>query len=435
MSDIIAIGGLILLSALFATSEIAIAASRKIKLQMMKDEGVPGAEAVLALQENPGAFFAMIQIALNAIAIMGGILGEQALTDKITAYVLSVYDGPWAEQVGFILSFLIITSIFILFADLLPKRVAMIVPEAVALRVVHVMNMVTKTFKPLVFFFNGLTNFFIRLMGLPTERHDSVTPEEIVAMVDAGAASGSLQAQEYHLIGNVFELEGRTLPTIMTTRELIIYFDINDDSDTITSKIMENPHNHFLVCDGSLDRLVGYVESKQILKQLLTGNKVLLSEAMIEKELFYLPDTLTLTEALNAFRQEALQFAVVINEYALVVGIITVKDIMTSFMGDLAPHTWEEQIVVRDANSWLVDGSTPIVDLCRVLEWEDLPDPGCYETVAGFLIFRLKRIPKKTDFILCNGFKFEAIDMEGMRVEQLLVTRCGSLESVDNKSL
>ncbi|MFC0116341.1 hemolysin family protein [Pseudoalteromonas xiamenensis] len=423
MSDLLAIAALIMLSALFAMSEIAIAASRKIKLKVLKDEGVPGAHAVLALQENPGAFFAMVQIALNAIAILGGILGEQALTDKITHAITERYDGPWAEEVGFVISFFIITSTFILFADLLPKRIAMIVPEAVALKVVHLMNMITFAFSPLVACFNGLTNFFIRLLGLPAERQDSVTAEEIVAMVDAGAESGSLQAQEYQLIGNVFELEGRTLPTIMTTREVIVYFDINDDSETITTKIMENPHNHFLVCDGGLDKLVGYVESKQILKQLLSGNKVQLNQTILEKELFYLPDTLTLTEALNAFRKAAIQFAVVINEYALVVGIITVKDIMTSFMGDLAPHTWEEQIVARDANSWLVDGSTPIVDLCRTLGWEDAPDPGNYETVAGFLIFRLKRIPKRTDFIICNGFKFEAIDMEGMRVEQLLVTR------------
>ncbi|WMN59456.1 hemolysin family protein [Pseudoalteromonas xiamenensis] len=423
MSDLLAIAALIMLSALFAMSEIAIAASRKIKLKVLKDEGVPGAHAVLALQENPGAFFAMVQIALNAIAILGGILGEQALTDKITLWITEHYDGPWAKEVGFVISFFIITSTFILFADLLPKRIAMIVPEAVALKVVHLMNMVTFAFSPLVACFNGLTNFFIRLLGLPAERQDSVTAEEIVAMVDAGAESGSLQAQEYQLIGNVFELEGRTLPTIMTTREVIVYFDINDDSETITTKIMENPHNHFLVCDGGLDKLVGYVESKQILKQLLSGNKVQLNQTILEKELFYLPDTLTLTEALNAFRKAAIQFAVVINEYALVVGIVTVKDIMTSFMGDLAPHTWEEQIVVRDSNSWLVDGSTPIVDLCRTLGWEDAPDPGNYETVAGFLIFRLKRIPKRTDFIICNGFKFEAIDMEGMRVEQLLVTR------------
>ncbi|MFC3031734.1 hemolysin family protein [Pseudoalteromonas fenneropenaei] len=432
MSDFFAIIILIMLSALFAMSEIAIAASRKIKLKILMDEGKSKAEAVLALQEKPGAFFAMIQISLNAIAILGGILGEQALTATITEYVHSVYTGPWAEQIGFVLSFLLITSVFILFADLLPKRIAMIIPEAVAMRVVGIMNAVTFAFTPMVAFFNGVTNVVIRMLGLPAERQDNVTAEEIVAMVDAGAESGSLQAQEYHLIGNVFELETRTLPTAMTTRESIVYFDINDDSDTITAKIMQDPHNHFLVCDGALDKLVGYVESKQILKQLLRGNRVQLNEEILEKELFYLPETLTLSEALNAFRHATSQFAVVVNEYALVVGIITVKDLMTSFMGDLAPHSWEEQIVARDANSWLVDGSTPIVDLCRVLELEDIPDPSQYETVAGFLIYRLKRLPKRADFIVYAGFKFEAIDIEGVRVEQLLVSRVESSQLSEN---
>nr|WP_274602038.1 hemolysin family protein [Pseudoalteromonas sp. S16_S37] len=414
---------LIFISALFAMSEIAIAAARKIKLKIMMDEGHYGAEQVLKLQAQPGAFFAMVQIALNAIAILGGILGEQALTDTVRSYLEMVYQGAMLDQVSFVISFMIITSLFILFADLLPKRVAMLMPEAVAIRVVGLMNAITTAFKPLVLFFNGVTNLVLKLLGFPTERKDEVTTEEIVAMMDAGAKSGTLQAQEYQLIGNVLELECRTLPMAMTTRESIAFLDIADDSETISQKVLDNPHNQFLVCDGHLDKLIGFVDTKQILKQLLRGELVHLNEQIIEKEVFYLPETLTLSEALNAFKSSNEQFAVVVNEYALVVGIVTIKDLMSSFMGDLVTFYGEEQIVQRDNESWLVDGSTPMVDLCRVIGWEEPPEANQYETVAGFLIYRLKRLPKRADHIICDGFKFEAIDIEGVRVEQLLVSR------------
>ncbi|NOU52510.1 HlyC/CorC family transporter [Pseudoalteromonas sp. JBTF-M23] len=423
MSELLGIVCLIFISALFAMSEIAIAAARKIKLKIMMDEGYHGAEQVLKLQAQPGAFFAMVQIALNAIAILGGILGEQALTDTVRSYLAMVYQGAMLDQVSFVISFMIITSLFILFADLLPKRVAMLMPEAVAIRVVGLMNAVTTAFKPLVLFFNGVTNLVLKLLGFPTERKDEVTTEEIVAMMDAGAKSGTLQAQEYQLIGNVLELECRTLPMAMTTRESIAFLDISDDSKAICQKVLDNPHNQFLVCDGHLDKLIGFVDTKQILKQLLRGEMVHLNEQIIEKEVFYLPETLTLSEALNAFKSSNEQFAVVVNEYALVVGIVTIKDLMSSFMGDLVTFHGEEQIVQRDNESWLVDGSTPMVDLCRVIGWEDVPEVNQYETVAGFLIYRLKRLPKRADYILCDGFKFEAIDIEGVRVEQLLVSR------------
>lgn len=423
MSDLFGIAILILFGALFAMSEISIAASRKIKLRVMADEGDDKAEAVLRLQEQPGSFFAMIQIALNAIAILGGIIGEQTLTPYTSKLVALVYSGPMAEQISFLLSFLAITSLFILFADLLPKRIAMIMPEVVAAKVVGLMNIITYALTPLVMLFNSITNLVLRIFKMPMVREDVVTTEDIVAMMDAGAEHGSLQQQEYQLLGNVFELEGRTLPTAMTTRDAIVYFDIKDDSETISAKILEHPHNNFLVCDGQLDRVVGSVESKQILRQLLKGESAHLKDSMLQTELFYLPETLTLSEALNEFKSAMQPFAIVVNEYAMVVGLVTLKDLMSSFMGDLVTIHGEEQIVQRDANSWLVDGVTPIVDLMKLLDIDVFPNDNQYETLAGFLIYTMKRLPKRTDYVIHDGYKFEAIDVDGIRVEQLLVTR------------
>ncbi|ENN97809.1 MULTISPECIES: hemolysin family protein [Pseudoalteromonas] len=423
MGDLIGISLLILISALFAMSEIAIAASRKIKLRVMADEGSDNAAAVLKLQENPGAFFAMIQIALNAIAILGGIVGEQALSPYVQSILVLFYQGVHLEKISFLFSFFTITSLFILFADLMPKRLAMIMPEAVAVRVVTLMRWVTFALTPLVMFFNGLTNFVLRLFKVPAEREDIVTTEDIVAMMDAGAEYGSLQQQEYELIGNVFELEARFLSSVMTPRDQIVYFDLNESSHDIATKIIENPHNHFLVVSGNLDKLRGSVESKDILRQVLKGEPANIKQELIETDVFYLPETLSLSEALNAFKSAAKPFAVVVNEYALSVGIVTVKDLMKGFMGDLITHQGDELIIERDKNSWLVDGLTPITDLAKVLDIEEFPDQMHYETVAGFLIYSMKRIPKRAEHLTFSGFKFEVVDVEGIRVEQLLVSR------------
>lgn len=423
MSDLLIIMILILISALFAMSEIAIAASRKIKLRVMVDEGNKKAQAVLSLQEQPGAFFAMIQIALNAIAILGGIVGEQALSPYIEQILGMIYQGPLLSQISFLISFLSITSLFILFADLLPKRLAMIMPEAVAVNVVSIMRWVTFALTPFVVFFNGITNLVLRAFKVPAEREDIVTTEDIVAMMDAGAEYGSLQQQEYELIGNVFDLEARFLSSVMTPRDQIVFFDVKADAQEVATKIIEHPHNHFLVCDGSLDKLIGSVESKDILRKVLKGQTAEIDIELISQDIFYLPETLSLSEALNTFKKAAEPFAVVVNEYALMVGIVTVKDLMKGFMGDLISHQGEELIIQRDNSSWLVDGLTPVVELAKVLEIEEFPEQSHYETVAGFLIYTMKRLPKRAEFINYAGYKFEVVDVEGVKVEQLLVTR------------
>lgn len=423
MSDLLIIMLLILISALFAMSEIAIAASRKIKLRVMVDEGSKKAQAVLTLQEQPGAFFAMIQIALNAIAILGGIVGEQALSPYIEQILVMVYQGPLLSQISFLISFFCITSLFILFADLLPKRLAMIMPEVVAVNVVSIMRWVTFALTPFVMFFNGTTNFILRAFKVPAEREDIVTTEDIVAMMDAGAEYGSLQQQEYEIIGNVFDLEARFLSSVMTPRDQIVFFDVKADAQEVATKIIEHPHNHFLVCDGSLDKLIGSVESKDILRKVLKGQTAEIDSELISRDIFYLPETLSLSEALNTFKKAAEPFAVVVNEYALMVGIVTVKDLMKGFMGDLISHQGEELIIQRDNTSWLVDGLTPVVELAKVLEIEEFPDQSHYETIAGFLIYTMKRLPKRAEFIHFGGFKFEVVDVEGVKVEQLLVTR------------
>jgi CBS domain containing-hemolysin-like protein len=243
-----------------------------------------------------------------------------------------------------------------------------------------------------------------------------------MAMMDAGAQAGVLQSHEHELLGNVFDMESRTVTSAMTPRESLIYFTLKETEENIKEKLMEFPHVKFLVVDEVLDNVVGYVDSRDILMQVLNNQPINLhKEGLIHAPLM-IPDTLSLYEVLEQFKSAGLDFAVILNEYALVVGIVTLKDVMSIVMGELVSYT-EDQIIQRDENSWLVDGSTPLTDVMRVLDIEAFPDPDSYETIAGFMMYTLRKIPKRTDFVIHDGFKFEVVDIDNYKIDQLLVTR------------
>ncbi|ELP22988.1 Putative membrane protein [Pantoea agglomerans 299R] len=414
---------LIVISAFFSLSEISLAAARKIKLKLLADEGNVNAQRVLKMQETPGMFFTVVQIGLNAVAILGGIVGDAAFSPVFSGLFNRFVSPELAEQLSFICSFTIVTSLFILFADLTPKRVGMVAPETIALRIINPMRFCLLVMRPLVFLFNGLANVFFRIFKLPMVRKDDITSDDIYAVVEAGALAGVLRKQEHELIENVFELESRTVPSSMTSRENIVWFDLHEDETSLKTKIAQHPHSKFLVCSGDIDHIVGYVDSKELLLRVLGNQSMALNSGLQIRSALIVPDTLTLSEALESFKTAGEDFAVIMNEYALVVGIITLNDVMTTLMGDLVGQGMEEQIVARDENSWLVEGGTPIDDVMRVLDIDDFPQSGNYETIGGFMMYMLRKIPKRTDFVKFAGYKFEVVDIDSYRIDQLLVTR------------
>lgn len=417
---------LVAASAFFSISEIALAASRKMRLRMLATEGDLRAEKVLQLQDHPGNFFTVVQIGLNAVAILGGILGESAFTPYFAALLGLISAEAWVQPAAFTLSVFFVTSLFILFADLMPKRLAMIAPEQIALRIVSPMLLLVMLLRPFVWLFNGLANLFFSLFKVPTMRKDDITPDDILAMMEAGAQAGVLQQHEHQLLENVFDMESRTVTSAMTARESLIFFTKDESQDNIKLKIAEHPHAKFLVCDKVLDQVVGYVDTRDILMQVLHNQPISLSKDGIVRAPLIIPDTLTLYEALEHFKSAGIDFAIILNEYALVVGIITLKDVMSIVMGELVSSE-EEQIVARDNNSWLVEGLTPLADVMRVLGIDSFPDEENYETIAGFMMYSLRKIPKRTDFVLHGGYKFEVVDIDSYKIDQLLVTRIESL--------
>lgn len=413
---------LISVSAFFSMSEIALAAARKLRLRQLLSEGEPRAKLVLDLQEHPGNFFTIIQIGLNAVAILGGILGEAAFTPTFVELLQLVYQGPALQSLGFGLSVFFVTALFILFADLMPKRLAMLAPEQVAITVVRPILWLLVILKPLVLLFNGVANGVFKLFNVPIARKDQITPEDIISMMDEGAEAGVLRQQEHTLLENVFDMDQRTVTSAMTPRESLIYFLLKESTDSIKAKIAEHPHAKFIVCDEALDRVVGYVDTRDILMQVLHEQSISLTREGVLRTPLIIPDTLSLYEVLAHFKSSGVDFAVILNEYALVVGMITLNDVMSIVMGELV-NSEEDQIVKRDDESWLVEGLTPLDDVMRVLAIDHFPDQENYETIAGFMMYMLRKIPKRTDFVLHQGYKFEVVDIDSYKIDQLLVTR------------
>ncbi|ATQ83910.1 HlyC/CorC family transporter [Moraxella osloensis] len=415
---------LVLISSFFSISEIALAGARRIKLKLLAESGDNRANKILHLQENSAEFFATSQIGLNAVAILGGIVGESALRPYFIDLISPFYQGKMLDNIGFMMSFLVVTLLFILFADLIPKRIGMINPERVALAVIEPVLLSIKVFKPLAWIINGLANLIFRIFKINMVREENITFDDVSAVVDAGAQAGVLLKQEHHFIENVFELEERNVPSSMTTREDVVYFTLGESEQSIRQKIANYPYSKFLVCKDHIDEVIGYVDTKDILVKLLSNqSQILLNETTIRNVLI-IPDTLTLSELLDRFRSSKEKFAVVMNEYALIVGVITLSDIMMTVMGDwVAPIEDEQQIIQRDEFSWLIEGTTPIENVKHALGIEDFPDWDNYETLAGFMMYKLRKIPRPADFVEYQGYKFEVVDIDHHKIDQLLVTR------------
>ncbi|MFP3891337.1 MAG: hemolysin family protein [Ralstonia sp.] len=417
---------LILISAFFSASEIAITASRRTRLQTLADDGDAGAEHILQLKDAPGNFFTVVQIGVNAVAILAGIIGDAQVSGTLAVWLADWLPQARAERIANIVGFMIVTGLFILFADLLPKRLAVLYPERFALAIIGPMQTCLRVLRPVVWLFNGAADLFLKLFGVPTHRVEQITTEDITAMVGAGAEAGVLREHELTMIENVFELESRTVTSVMTVRDDIVYFTLDEPLESLKRKIVGQPHAEYLVCHDDIDSVLGFIASKDILQQILSEE----SPAVIRnvgkhynKNLLVLPDTLNLSQALTRFREMHERFGAVVNEYGLVVGVVTLDDIVGAVMGDILYSGEDEQIVRRDDGSCLVDGATPVSDVKRAFDLDELPGEHQVETIAGLVIYALKRIPKKSESVDIGPLHIEVLDIDSHRIDQLLVSR------------
>lgn len=419
---------LIILNIFFSTAEFSVATSRKSKLEKLVGEGNINAQKVLDLGRQPTKFIAVIQISINIIAIISGIFGDKSFSPMFeTFYMWLGLSESFSQTLAMTTSVLGITSLFILFSELLPKRMAFSNPERVACVIINPLLLSLKLFSPLVWVLSTLADIILKLLKVQVQRDENISFEEVSAIITQGAKSGSLERQEHHLIENVFSLTDRTPLSAMTPKSEIIFIDLNDSQDEIDAKVLTHPHSRFLVCDSELDNLLGYIESTTLLKNIIAHRDARLSRDKLKeqglKPILTLPDSLSLLDVLDKFRETREDISAIVNEFGMVIGLLTLNDVLATLMGGVSHTVIENELIVKRAeNSWLIDGMAPIEDLKKLFSWEDLPGQN-FETVSGFLMYMMKCIPKKAQTFEFRGVKFEVVDVDGYRIDEVMATR------------
>ena len=265
---------LVLASAFFSLAEISLAASRRLRLEMLAKEGNAAAKRILHLQDQPGHYFTVVQIGLNGVAILAGAVGESSITPSLEPLAALVLPPEYAGSVASSIAFLAVTLLFVVLADLVPKRLALLAPERIALVVAPPMTLLMRLLHPLVWAIDALASAVLRVAGAPERRREEVTVDEIVALADAATRAGTLLAEEQKLVTRVFELDERTVRTAMVPRDEIVYLLVGEAEESIRKKLRNHPHGKFPVCDGSLDRPVGYVDTRDLFLSIIDGEKV-----------------------------------------------------------------------------------------------------------------------------------------------------------------
>ncbi|ASD67154.1 hemolysin family protein [Pseudoalteromonas piscicida] len=422
---------LISLSAVFALCEISLAAARKVKLQTLFDLGDVRAKKVLYLQANAHQFFAAVQVVLNALAIVAGMIGESVFTPYVLQLLNWVASFMFADvaahasmllQISTVVSFLLITSLFVLFADLLPKRIAMVIPETIAMRFIHLMLASVWIFKPIIWLFNVFADWIIQLFNLPNERDEQVTRDDIYAVVDQSAEQGELCEHEYNIIGNVLDLNQTNITQAMINRDAIVWLDIQESEENLSTLIQVHSFQQYLLCDGSLDKVIAAPEAKQLLSNILAKKPLLDGQQQEFHKPVILLDTLSLSDALDGLKSHESNCAVVINEFSTVVGMVTLSSIL-NLIALKDDQAIEAQFRQKDNTRWLVQGDMSIKDFqASVIEYEFEPIEAI-ETLAGFVIHRLKHFPVEGESLEVDGFKFKVMEIQGLAIKQIEVTK------------
>lgn len=415
---------LIGISVFIALAEIAFAAAREIRMRALAEAGDKRAQRFIKLRAKSGIVITALQVSTNAVGILAGVLGSDAVGPLFAGILGAILPADIAGTIGDVLAFVVVTSAFILFADLVPRRIAMMVPERVALMVVGFVEMQIRLLRPAVWLFSRVSDWLISLFRIEPEHIDEVTQEDFRMILAGGAASGALMKREHQLIENVLSLELRSVTSVMTVRDDIVFLDINDSIEIQREKVRRDPFGHYPLCDGGLENVIGSVRAEDVLADVFEDGTIELSK--LRRDIATVPDSLNVWEVLAEFRAQDTGFAVVTSEYANVVGIVTFKDIMAPLVQGLANPFEERQMLQRDDNSWLVDGVTPLMDVMRTLNIHSLSAEGSFETVGGFVVHRLRRAARKGDKVDAEGYRFEVVDADRMRLNQLLVTKIPS---------
>lgn len=427
---------LIFINGLLAMSEISVVTSRKTRLQRLADDGSPGAKSALALHSEPSMFLSTIQVGITTVGILSGAIGETALADPLAAW-LSQFSliEPYARSAALTFVVVGLTYFTVVVGELVPKQLGLRAPETIASLIAPPMNMLTRVAKPLVLLLSASSALMLRIIGARSKEEPPITNEEIKVLMEQGAEAGVFHQSEQKFVSNVLRLDEQRIAAIMTPRTDIYALDLDDPEVEIRQRITESPFTRIVVCRDGLDNILGILSAVDLLKALLDG-KPLDVEKAVHPALF-VPDSVTTTRLLENFRSARLQFALIVDEYGELEGLVTLTDVLTSIVGYLpSPGALDDQeVVARQDGSWLIDGSVTIERLKSVLDIEESLDgeeEHNFNTLGGFVMRMIGRIPVEADYFESAGWRFEVVDMDKTRVDKVLVTRSSEHQSAGN---
>jgi len=423
--------GLIVLNGLFAMSEIAIVTARKSRLTALAHGGSSTAKAALKLAEDPTQFLSTVQIGITSIGILNGIFGESILAEPLSLWLQTFGLSPDLTNIfSTVLVVIIVTYVSIVIGELVPKRIGQVSAESIACLMAKPMVFLAIATKPFVWMLSGSTHALMRLMGFSHRLDDNVTQEDIQAMLQEGSSAGVIEHNEHAMVKNVFRLDERTISSLMVPRSDIVFLDLNLPLDANLRTVMQSPHSRFPVCRNNVDDMVGIISAKQLLSQSIAGERLELVDLV--KNCNVVPNSLSGMELLEHFRTTGSQMVFVVDEYGDLKGLVTLQDMMDALTGEFFQEDVNDQMVIkREDGSLLLDGLIPIFDLKDALGIKQLPneEDGRYQTLNGFLMYELGKIPQTTDIVEVAGWRLEIMDMDGKRVDKVLAQMLPDVDS------
>jgi len=418
-SQILIIIAIILINAIFVLSEMSVASSRKARLQQRVNEGDKRAITVLHLIENPNLFLATVQIGITLVGVFVGAVGGVTLSKPLSSLLAR---APWlvnyADSIALGIVVIGITFVSIVLGELVPKRIALHNPERIAATLAGPMIVVSRVFKPFVWLLGRITDFVLKIMGVEPGNEPPVTEEEIQLLIDQGTQAGVFEEAEHDMVEGVFSLADQRVYSLMTPRPDIVWLDVDDTIEDIRQKISECNFSRFPVRQGSLDMIVGIVKARDLLMRSLNDEPIILKDLL--KPAFFVPETMFASKALEIFKEKGTDMLLVIDEFGALQGILTINDILEEIVG--AMEIEEPQATQRQDGSWLLDGMLEVDEFKEIFSLPLLPHENEYETLSGFVMMSLGRLPQPTDRFEWHGLNFEVIDMDGRRVDKVLVT-------------
>lgn len=422
--EVIFIVLLLLANGVFAMSELAIVSARKPRLRQMCNNGDTKACAALELATSPDRFLSTIQIGITLVGILAGAFGGATIAEHLGDQISRVPAlAPYGEALGVAIIVVTITYFSLIIGELVPKRFALNHPERIAKLVARPMNVLSRAMSPIVYLLSVSTSAVLTLLRMKAPTEPPVTEDEIKVLIEQGTQAGVFEKTEQEIVKRVFKLADRSVGTLMTPRPDIVWLRAKASREEIRKKVVENHYSRFPISDESLDQVLGVVKAKDMLAPCLSDEEMNLSSVM--KTPLFVPESRSALEVLELFKTSATHLALVVNEYGSIEGLVTTNDILEAIVGDIAPANpqFETQATQREDGSWLFDGTLPIDEFKEVFTVPSLPGEGRrnYQTLAGFILYYLGRVPRAADHFQWNGLRFEIMDMDGKRIDKVLV--------------